>query len=86
MPKTSRRSISIRGTTYRRITDHVKTLAVEGKKPPSVSGWLEDVIARELSALGVVESGEPPEILHPQKSSICRRADHVARASQHFSF
>lgn len=54
--KQTRKSISVKGITYQRVKDYCD------KEGRSVSGFLEDIIAAKLDALGV----PVPTVLRPK--------------------
>jgi len=68
-----RRGISVKGTTYQRLKNHCDA---EGR---SMSGWLEDVIAEKMDALGI----PVPEVVDPPTPKR-NRTDEII--SQHFSW
>lgn len=73
MASKKRRGISVKGTTYQRLKNHCDA---EGR---SVSGWLEDVIAERMDALGI----PVPELVDPPAPKRKRKEEII---SQHFSF
>jgi hypothetical protein len=69
--KQTRRSISVKGITYQRVKDHCDA------NNTSVSGFLEDLIAAKLDALGV----PVPTVLRPRPQKTPRKT-----GSDHFTF
>lgn len=77
MAKSTRHSISVKGLTYQRLKDYCDQ---QGR---SVSGYLEEIIAEKLDAIGV----PTPTKLRPRPSELKRRAvQHEEIISQHFTF
>jgi hypothetical protein len=74
----TRRSISVKGLTYQRLKDYCDA------HDRSISGFLEDLIAEKLDALGV----PAPTVLRPLSPPASKKpkaeADEII--SQHFTF
>jgi hypothetical protein len=70
----TRRSISVKGLTYQRLKDHCD------KEGRSVSGFLEDIIAENLDALGV----PVPTVLRPPPAPPTPKPEKIP--SQYFTF
>jgi hypothetical protein len=74
--KQTRRSISVKGITYQRLKDYCEQEGV------SVSGFLEDIIAEKLDALGI----PVPEVLRPRPRKEEPPISGNSGASNHFTF
>ncbi len=73
----TRRSISVKGITYQRLTDYCEVRGV------SVSGYLEEIIAEKLDAAGVpVPTRVEPRPMPMAQVSV--PAEDII--SQHFTF
>lgn len=73
--RATRRSISVKGSTYRRLKVHCDAQGT------SVSGFLESILAKALDEAGVGDP--PPQEAYPPRSKTAR-VDEIA--SQHFTF
>jgi len=70
--KQTRKSISVKGITYQRVKDYCD------KEKRSVSGFLEEIIAEKMDALGV----PVPTLLRPKKQPPAP----VRTGNTHFTF
>lgn len=73
--RSTRRSLSVKGITYQRLKDYCDAQGC------SVSGFMEDVIAEKLDALGVPQ----PDVLRPRPTQQRKRKDEEI-ISAHFTF
>lgn len=74
----TRRSISVKGITYQRLKNYCELQGV------SVSGYLEDIIARRLDEANV----PVPERVEPRPEPAAAKPQHESDEiiSQHFTF
>lgn len=77
--KTTRRSASLKGTTYYRLRKYC------GENGLSVSGYLETLIAKDMEAKGIPElTPEEVQEMKVYKTEKTLTTDEIA--SQHFTF
>jgi len=74
--RNTRHSISVKGLTYQRMKDYCE------KKDRSISGYLEEIIAKDMTARGVPEQ----TVLRPRPTKPKEEVDEEDIISNHFTF